>query len=177
MADECRRAEERSRRRGRRMHDRGDDHERQHRHRRQLPAVQRSIGEVHRGECVHQQRRSARARRRSASRRHGSTPAAFALHGRHTNAAPAPSSSPLERVNVDRYKKLVRSDVNALGRRQPPRDQHHHDRGDRGSIDRSWPMRLLRRVISTKASGHIKYHCSSTARLHRWRSGEKLPKY
>ena len=35
----------------------------------------------------------------------------------------------------------------------------------------------LRRVSNTKVIGHIRYHCSSTARLHRWRSGEKLPKY
>ena len=30
-------------------------------------------------------------------------------HGRHTNAAATPSSSPLDRVTVDRYRKLVRS--------------------------------------------------------------------
>src|SRR3954447_1876046 len=43
-------------------------------------------------------------------------------HGRQTKAAPAPSRRPLDRVNVDRYKKLIRSDVSAPG------DANHHVR-------------------------------------------------
>ena len=41
-------------------------------------------------------------------------------HGRQTKAAPAPNRRPLDRVNVDRYKKLTRSDVIASG------DANHH---------------------------------------------------
>ncbi len=102
--------------------------------------------------------------------------AARMRHGRHRNAAPAPSSRPLERVNVDRYKKLVRSDVNAVG--DARKNVMSITTNAAISTDRPMSeMRLLRRVIATKTSGQIRYHCSSTARLHRCRSGEKLPKY
>src|SRR4051812_2451902 len=100
----------------------------------------------------------------------------FARHGRHTKAAPAPSRRPLDRVSVDRYKKLMRSDVSALG------DASHHVRTMTAAaalrIHRPiCVLRRLPRVSPTKASGHSRYHCSSTARLHRCRNGEKLPKY
>src|SRR5258706_11631872 len=102
--------------------------------------------------------------------------APFAFQGRHRKAAPAPSSNPLDRVNVDRYRKLTRSEVNVL-----EAASHHVSTitpTDAARIDR--PVLAdppPRRVNNTKAIGQIKYHCSSTARLHRWRSGEKLPKY
>src|SRR4051794_756705 len=87
-------------------------------------------------------------------------------HGRHTKAAPAPSRRPLDRVNVDRYKKLIRSDVSAAG------DASHHVRTITAPaahrIHRPiCVLRRLPRVNATKASGHSKYHCSSTARLHK----------
>src|SRR3954463_2587707 len=100
----------------------------------------------------------------------------LARHGRHTNAAPAPSSRPLERVSVDRYMKLIRSDVSALG------EASHHVRTITAAAAQRIhrPICALRRlplVRATKASGHSKYHCSSTAKLQRCRRGEKLPKY
>src|SRR3954452_12258456 len=100
----------------------------------------------------------------------------LARHGRHTNAAPAPSSSPLERVSVDRYMKLIRSDVSA-----PGEASHHVRTITAAAAQRTHrpicTFRRLPRVSATKASGHSKYHCSSTARLHRCRRGEKFPKY
>src|SRR3954469_10055022 len=97
-------------------------------------------------------------------------------HGRHTKAAPAPSSRPLDRVNVDRYMKLTRSEVSAVG----DADNHVNTitAAEAQRIHRAiWVLRRLPRVSATKATGHNKYHCSSTARLHRCRKGEKLPKY
>ena len=87
-------------------------------------------------------------------------------HGRHRNAAPAPSSRPLDRVSVDRYRKLMRSDVSAVG------DARNHviniTTNAAMRIDRPMSeVRLFRRVIATKTNGHNRYHCSSTARLHR----------
>ena len=92
--------------------------------------------------------------------------APLAFHGRHRNAAPAPNNNPLERVNVDRYNRLMRSEVKAL-----EAASHHVStitQAETARTDR--PISLsprLRRVSSTKTSGHIRYHCSSTARLHR----------
>ena len=79
-------------------------------------------------------------------------------------------------MRVDRYKKLVRSDVNAVGLANHQVITITTPAAIR--IARPmWAGRLLLRVINTNASGHRRYHCSSTAKLHRWRSGEKLPKY
>jgi hypothetical protein len=96
------------------MHHDRDDHERQHRHHCELPAIQRAVDEMSGREEAHQQRIAARPATLNFTPA-GLDAAALIRHGRHKNAAPAPSRRPLERASVDRYMKLVRSDVSAVG--------------------------------------------------------------
>jgi hypothetical protein len=106
-------------------------------------------------------------------------PAAGALrlrHGRHRNAAPAPSSRPLERVNVERYSRLMRASV-SCGSRAIHQVMSITNAAAPSNSALRFEARPRTRDTARKPRGHSRYHCSSTARLHRWRSGERLPKY
>src|SRR4051794_1307509 len=86
-------------------------------------------------------------------------------HGRHKNALPAPSSRPLDRVNVLRYSALFErcpwsADISAINDNAATRQPTPRRRWSCVRID----------MIATNTNGQIRYHCSSTASDQRCRS-------
>ena len=97
-------------------------------------------------------------------------------HGRHTCAAAAPRSKPAQRVKVARYMKLMRSAPSNApmpewigpGPLACSQNMAIIAASDAAASTTATARRRSGSVLSTtNNSGHSRYHCSSTPRLHR----------
>ena len=83
-----------------------------------------------------------------------------------------------DRVNVDRYKKLVRSDVQRRGCRQEPGEHHHCCGGAQDRIAQPCARRRLRRVEQHERDRPQQVPLLLDRQAPQVaNSGEKLPKY
>ena len=89
-------------------------------------------------------------------------------HGRHKSATAAPSKRPLDRVNVLRYKKLVRVSLSSTKRSAVvAMIAPLHAMSSTPEIFGRIHFAPNTRVNN---SGQMRYHCSSTASDHKWRN-------
>ena len=93
-------------------------------------------------------------------------PTAFS-QGRHAHANAAPSSNPLERVSVLRYKKLIRVSSSAT-KASAVSAITAAAKSPITTAETRLGVRLFPRT-KVNSTGHSTYHCSSTASDHRWR--------